>query len=272
MPVGQLRLMATSDLNDACRLSAVAGWNQTREDWQLLLRLSPRGCFAIELDGAVVATTTVLCYQRELAWIGMVLTEPEHRGRGIARRLLTHALEYAEYVGVATVKLDATEQGRPIYEKLGFTAEQPVERWARAGSEELFDFKSGSPLVSSWMELDREAFGADRSGLLHALGQYGAISPAAGGFLFRRAGHRAHYLGPCVARESETARRMIIEAMSERAGATWFWDLLPANKEAVALAIDLGFRPQRFLTRMARGKGLRGRETMIYAIAGLELG
>ncbi|HEY7353171.1 MAG TPA: hypothetical protein VH596_10445, partial [Terriglobales bacterium] len=62
------------------------------------------------------------------------------------------------------------------------------------------------------------------------------------------------------------------EALNESSNASWSWDLLPENKQAVAMARDFGFTPQRHLTRMARGNTLRGDEHMIYAIAGFELG
>ena len=52
----------------------------------------------------------------------------------------------------------------------------------------------------------------------------------------------------------------------------WSWDLFPRNRDAVAMARDLGFSPQRHLVRMARGKELREKENAIYAIAGFELG
>jgi len=39
------------------------------------------------------------------------------------------ALDYLRGVGVATIKLDATPAGRPLYERLGFKEESLVERW-----------------------------------------------------------------------------------------------------------------------------------------------
>jgi hypothetical protein len=52
----------------------------------------------------------------------------------------------------------------------------------------------------------------------------------------------------------------------------WSWDLLPKNARAVSIAQEYGFSPTRHLTRMVRGKDLRGHEEVIYAIAGFELG
>src|SRR5205085_5065787 len=133
----QLRLLNSGDLAAAFELSASAGWNQTVEDWSMLMELAPEGCFGIEADGRLVSTTTLVCYGQRLAWIGMVLTNAEYRGRGFARRLLAEALDRADSVGVETVKLDATDQGRPLYEKLGFKPEQAIERWIRMRSSEL---------------------------------------------------------------------------------------------------------------------------------------
>src|SRR5580704_9811582 len=128
-----LRRLVASDIPAAIGLSEEAGWNQTSEDWRMLIELAPQGCLAIEADGQLAATTTLLCYGRRLAWIGMVLTKKSYRGRGFARRLLTQALSVADQTAIETVKLDATDQGRPLYEKMGFRSEQAVERWTRPG-------------------------------------------------------------------------------------------------------------------------------------------
>ena len=99
------RRLRRPDLADLMRLKESAGWNQTAEDWERLLELEPEGCFGLERDGAVVASSTALAYGQELAWIGMVLTLPEHRGLGYARRMMECALRFAESRGVARVGL-----------------------------------------------------------------------------------------------------------------------------------------------------------------------
>lgn len=266
----QLRLLNPRDLTEAVELSAAAGWNQTRADWSLLMELSPEGCFGIEADGRLVSTTTLVCYGQSLAWIGMVLTNAEYRGRGFARRLLAEALDRADSGGIKTVKLDATDQGRPIYEKLGFRPEQVIERWCRAGS-------SASPRISNTTaqysrDLDYKAFGCDRSALLGILSTRNRICISPNGFLFSRDGRTTGYLGPCVASDRITAQALITELIDESPQASWSWDLLPGNNDAVAIASELGFVRRRRLTRMTRGQPLAVRDDLVYAIAGFELG
>ena len=123
--------MHTGDLPDLMKLKAAAAWNQTEEDWLRCLRLEPDGCFGVEADGVVVASATVIRYGADLAWIGMVLTLPEFRGRGLARRLMERAIDYA---GNRAIRLDASDQGQPLYESMDFQPECRIEPPLRVSS------------------------------------------------------------------------------------------------------------------------------------------
>jgi len=260
-----VRLLDEQDTPIAYRLSCEAGWNQTENDWRMLLRLSPENCFGIDADGRLVATATLICYGKQLAWIGMVLTHRAYQRRGFARTLLQSTIDRADELGIESLKLDATDQGQPLYQTLGFRAEQPIERWWRAAGGSI----SGAHLLLAHLSsLDNQAYAADRSCLLHALAERGPVYAGAGGFCLSRPGRRANYIGPCISQTPEIARCAIESLASEES----FWDLLPENSNALAIAKELGFTPQRKLIRMVRGRDLRGREDWIYAIAGFELG
>ena len=269
-----LRRLVARDLPEALRLSEHAGWNQTIEDWRMLLELAPESCLAIEVDGELAATTTLVSYGSRLAWIGMVLTKASFRGHGFARRLLTQALALADEMQIETVKLDATDQGRPIYEKMGFRCEQVVERW----SLPQFGTTSGStPSIEApaerWREVDHRAFGVDRFQLLEKLALRSSASMfKADSYLLARSGRQTRYLGPSVCDTPEAARTLFEQALRTADIEGWSWDMLPANASAAGIARELGFAPARHLQRMVRGKDLRGDESMIYAIAGFELG
>lgn len=51
-----------------------------------------------------------------------VYTEPEYRRRGIARRLMQTMIAWCQDQGLARVTLHASEDGRHLYESLGFEA------------------------------------------------------------------------------------------------------------------------------------------------------
>lgn len=51
-----------------------------------------------------------------------VYTRSEYRGRGIARKMVELLIERTWEKGVTEISLDAISLGRPLYEKLGFTA------------------------------------------------------------------------------------------------------------------------------------------------------
>ena len=51
-----------------------------------------------------------------------VYTDPAHRRRGLARRLTQVALDWCRENGLRTIILHASDEGRALYESLGFKA------------------------------------------------------------------------------------------------------------------------------------------------------
>ena len=49
-----------------------------------------------------------------------VYTEPEYRGKGLCTALMKNLVEYGREIGLGRIDLKATEDGYPIYEKVGF--------------------------------------------------------------------------------------------------------------------------------------------------------
>lgn len=233
----------------------------------MLLDLAPGGCFGIEAAGRVVATAALVRYGTRLGWIGMVLTHPEFRGRGLAGKLVEQVLARADEIGIRTLKLDATEQGRPLYEKHGFKSEQAVERWGGKFEGERGATRPGA--IASWRDVDVEAFGVQRWELVNALMERGKFVANSGGYLVTRPGRVASYVGPCVASNLDKARELMCSGVGS---GEWYWDLFPENNDAVTIARELGFTRRRSLTRMFRGEEFRGRDELVYAIAGFEWG
>lgn len=49
-----------------------------------------------------------------------VYTEPEYRGKGLATSLMNNLIEYGKKAGLGRIDLMATDDGYPIYKKVGF--------------------------------------------------------------------------------------------------------------------------------------------------------
>ena len=60
-----------------------------------------------------------------------VATLPDHRGQGLARRLVHQALIDARDRGLTVSSLQATKAGYPIYERLGYEPICTLEMWER---------------------------------------------------------------------------------------------------------------------------------------------
>ena len=56
-----------------------------------------------------------------------VYTEPSHRGRGLARQLTERAMQEARARKLSLTILHATEMGKPLYAKLGFTGTNEMQ-------------------------------------------------------------------------------------------------------------------------------------------------
>jgi GNAT superfamily N-acetyltransferase len=87
------------------------------------------GWLAVNTDGQVVGGAGLLLYdwipsplapQPPRGYILNVYTEPGYRQRGIARRLVEEILEFCRAQELKIILLHASDQGRPIYEALGF--------------------------------------------------------------------------------------------------------------------------------------------------------
>ncbi len=276
----RFRLMTRDDIPAGMRLKDLAGWNQTALDWERFLRASPEGCVAAECEGQVVGTSATIVYEERFAWIGMVVVDPEHRGRGIGTTLLERAIQYLESRSVPAMKLDATPQGKPLYEKFGFVAEYDIERWMLARRRDGNATETASPGIEDVLRLDRDVFGADRGGLLRSLArgapdfvlvarQEGAVA----GYTFGRRGSRADHLGPWVARDEATAATLLDEFLRRSARELVYVDCVRQNPWPVVLLKARGFALSRPLTRMVRGKNqFPGRPELLGAILGPEFG
>ena len=280
-PAINIRLLFESDITAAMRLKEAAGWNQTEEDWRRLLLLDPDGCFAAVKDGRLVGTTTTTTYGNDLAWIGMVLVDPQERRQGIATKLIKVAMDYLNGK-VATVKLDATAQGKPVYERFGFQVESRVERWS--GTMKTRDAETSNVLdheaIRELLALDRLAFQSDRSKLIETLIDDACVPPVLlraadgtlGGYALARRGTNGDYVGPVVAKAPQYVEPLLDQVLSRLPGRRVYIDFNTESSAGASVLSDRGFVKERDLIRMSAGIPREKTSPLVIAIAGPEIG
>ena len=282
----QVRRLTEADLVFADSVRALAGWNQTSADWERFLATEPDGCFLAEWEGVPAGTATTTTYGRVMAWIGMVLVQPDFRRRGIGTALLHRCLDHLQARKIPCLKLDATPAGRPVYLGLGFQDEWTLARWS--GQVSALPAAGRDRRIRPWRStdltrvdaLEAAAFGVSRQRLLAALASQSlaalVIESESGevvGYGFLRPGARALYLGPVVADSAEAGLCLVEALMARSEGQIIFWDIPDPNTSAVAWAQEHGLTRQRPLTRMFLGQNVApGRPCQQFALAGPEVG
>ena len=301
-PIGAL---TTADLAGLLALSASANWNQNGADWRTMLALGRGwGIRAAGTEGndgnggsvTLAASTVVLPYGTDFAWVSMVLVLPAYRRRGYASRLLRHALDALAAEGRSEV-LDATPAGHAVYVQEGFADDWGFARWRReARTDRRADASAtgsagagrgdGPPTRAltdaDWpaiAALDTPAFGADRLPLLRALAQRlpqaARVAEQGGrlqGYVLGRDGRDASQIGPLLAGDEKTARALLADALQAVPGAVYV-DLLDGRDALRQGLQQQGFALQRPFTRMVHGrKKAPGEPGAIMLVAGPELG
>lgn len=56
----------------------------------------------------------------QLAFVYNVYTEPDHRGRGLARRIMAAIHAHCRGAGILSLALNASASGLPLYESMGY--------------------------------------------------------------------------------------------------------------------------------------------------------
>jgi len=282
MPV-LIRPLANTDLESAAVILTSAF--QRSGNWANELRLyrgvQSDGYFGAYQEGMLVGMVGSTIYST-FAYIGMMGVHQQFQRRGIGLALMQHLLKWLDDKNLPQVQLDASEVGQPIYEKLGFVAQESVFVLQRQAGLPTFEFPRQVKLIQysdlgMLAEVDAKIFGADRSRVFSALLQAypkraffsqdsrGRVT----GYLFVQAGR----IGPWVMLGPEDGEALLRAALSldfEGMPSTVVPETTP---EALALLQRYGFEILRTNRHMARGStAVIGQREKVYAQASLSLG
>lgn len=270
------------DATDAVLMAAYQVQHSWKESLQRYLALQPGGAFVAKDDGTIAGFGGAMNYG-PFAYIGLMAVHPGLQKRGIGQLILEHLLTWLDARGCATVLLDATPVGAPLYERCGFTEHDRtlvlqqdhrivLPRHLPAGVSSVSE-KDFPGLVT----FDAPCFGAERGTLLAS---YRADDPGRvlvireangqiGGYLIAQ----SRTLGPWVARTTDIAEWLLIHALALPFTSEPRVLVSTQHSAALRLLSRYGFSIQRSLSHMCKGERVqRGRSTTLYGQASLGFG
>jgi GNAT superfamily N-acetyltransferase len=146
-------------------------------------RRSPNGAILVAegAGGAVVGVACCAAFATS-GWIGALGVAPEARRSGLGTALTEAAVRWLRGHGAATVLLYATEAGRPVYERLGFVAEERAVAWRGvAGAAPPLDLRRLADADRSRLrDLDRAVTGERRDAVLDAIHPLAGVAAPGG--------------------------------------------------------------------------------------------
>lgn len=109
-------------------LSEEAYWAKGRSREVVERSIEHSLCFGAYLDGEQAGFARVVTDRATFAWLADVFVLPEHRGRGLGKRLVQAALGHPELDGVYRWFL-GTADAHDLYRRYGFRELQRAERF-----------------------------------------------------------------------------------------------------------------------------------------------
>ena len=274
-----IRNLNLSDLHTLLDWAKAEGWNPGLDDAEPFFAADPNGFFGCFVDGKLASAISAVRYGETFGFIGLYISHPDFRGKGLGRRVWDHGMAYLEG---RTVGLDGVPQQQANYARMGFETRYNTIRWS--GS---FD---GPTTVSSKVialdpsafteiaQFDRRAFPEERTAFLgawiapphQALGivTRGRLS----GYGVLRACHQGFKIGPLFAETTEEALHLFAALAQLAPGAPIHIDV-PEDQSAFGEYLQgLGFTQGFTTARMYRGVPPRLEERLAFGVTTLELG
>jgi GNAT superfamily N-acetyltransferase len=276
----RIRPMRPDEISIAVDWAAAEGWNPGLADAACFATADPGGFLIGELDGAPAATISCVNYGASFAFLGFYIVRKDLRGRGHGLRIWNEAIAHA---GARVIGLDGVVAQQQNYKKSGFALAYANVRYG--GTVAAPDAPGTGVVPLSAVPLaeveasDRTVFPAARSAFLRAwLGAPGHVGRA-----LMRDGRLAAWgvirpcrtgrkIGPLVADDRAAAEAVLAALLASAGGGEVFLDVPSPNRDAVALAQDLGLAPVFETARMYTGAIPPLRLERMFGVTTFELG
>jgi GNAT superfamily N-acetyltransferase len=272
-----LRRLSVGDAAACAGLGHRVNWSHDVPTWERCIEWSGENALCLTLNDQIITTALVLGYSERLAWVGMVITDPDYQGRGFAKKLMLVVMEQPRQK-VASIMLDASTLGFPLYQKLGFRSLYPVEVYegtAAPGASPTAAEVVQADNLADIIALDAEIMGVPRPDVIRFMAQSAWVMQENGrisGYLLAQRDNRGVHIGPWYDSTPQGAHDLLQAALNTFAGQPLRLQIPQPNTHALAFARQHGWNLNRTGTRMVLGAEAPGRMAEQYGIAGFPTG
>jgi len=250
-------------------------------DLWLYRQIQPDGWFVASQEEHLIGTVGATNYGA-FAHVGLMAVHPDVQRQGVGFALMQFILARLEQQQVPKVLLDASEIGRPLYDKLGFVAYDETFVFQRNSN---FAIRERTPHIQTLsvreldelVQWDTDVFGANRRRvfqvLLDVFPERAFMQRDEEGRLMGYVFAQKNRIGPWVMLQSCNAEELLRAALVLPYEETISVTVPAVNREAIELLQRYGFERVRTNRHMGRGvSGPPGQRQKIYAQTSLAVG
>jgi GNAT superfamily N-acetyltransferase len=263
----QIESFRQADIDIFLELAEVEGWVCDRWEFEFLFRTFPQGCLVARDGERPVGFVTSIKYGAS-GWVGNLLVRKELRGNGVGTMLMEQALAALSAAGARTVWLTASPSGKPIYETLGFTAVDVVNRWVGRGVGGAVPAPE-TVTRSEMLAIDQAGWGDRRDTLIDAVAGRGRVLSVAGTFLVCQPCAEGLQLGPWSGTGQGAEVLLGYALAAAEAGARIYLDVPIRNTVQTGLLLRMGFSIRGSTLLMCRGEAPAYAPERVFALASM---
>jgi GNAT superfamily N-acetyltransferase len=273
--------MRPDEISIAVDWAAAEGWNPGLADAACFATVDPAGFLIGEFKGKAAATVSCVNYGASFAFLGFYIVRADLRGRGFGLQIWNAAIAHA---GSRVIGLDGVAAQQQNYRKSGFKLAYANIRYGGTVAPRPEAPHPGvMPLnkipLAEVEAYDATVFPAPRPAFLCAWNwQPGHIARAVvrdgrlAGWGVIRPCRKGRKIGPLVADDRATAEVVLSALLASVGGGEIFLDVPGINRDAIALAQDVGLAPVFETARMYTGAIPPLRLERIFGVTSFELG
>jgi len=255
------------DIDGFLALAAAEEWICGRWEFEFLFRAFPHGCLVAREAELPVGYVTSIKYG-ESGWVGNLLVRKECRGKGVGTALMKQALAALSEAGATRAWLTASREGKPIYESLGFTTVDVVNRWVGEGIDGKCPVREALSRAEI-LAIDQAGWGDRRDALIYVVRGRGQVWGSRDAFLVSQPCADGIQLGPWGGMDRGAQLLMDDALVGAGRGTRVFLDAPIRNTGQTSLLLGMGFSIRGSTLLMCRGEASAYKPERVFALASM---